>query len=52
MVILAPETAKTDVFIAEDARHAEIVFNDGVRYDVYDDAGVLQLLGLGQPQVS
>lgn len=50
MMILAPETAKTDVYISSDARHAEIVFNDGVRYDVYDDCGVLQLMGLGTPK--
>lgn len=49
MMVLAPESAKTDVYISEDARHAEIVFNDGVRYDVYDDCGVLQLMGLGEP---
>jgi hypothetical protein len=49
MMILAPETAKTDVFISDDAHRAEIIFNDGVRYDVYDDCGVLQLMGLGVP---
>jgi hypothetical protein len=51
MMILAPETAKTDVFISDDAHRAEIIFNDGVRYDVYDDCGVLQLMGLGVPSV-
>jgi transcription factor Dp-1 len=50
MMILAPPDAHTDVRISEDCRHAELDFNNAF-YQVFDDMGVMQMMGLGEPNV-
>lgn len=48
MMIVAPEGAKTDVNISDDGRHAELDFNDSP-YQIFDDMGVMRMMGLGGP---
>lgn len=48
MMIVAPHGAKTDVNISDDCRHAELDFNES-SYQIYDDMGVMRMMGLGGP---
>lgn len=49
MMIQAPPDAKTDVFFADDMQEATINFRNSF-FQVFDDEGVMRMMGLGEPR--
>ena len=48
MMIHAPPEAKTDLHISDDCKQATMNFHDSF-FQVFDDEGVMRLMGLGEP---
>lgn len=48
LMIQAPSDARTDIMISENQRHASLNFYDTL-FQVFDDEGVMRMMGLGEP---